>query len=446
MRLRLYERGDSQSLGDNISLNLLDWQNFQQNLWHNRLLSGRLLLHSEASPSSSPSPYVYWQDKSIQAQGFVGFLAHGGLEVEVLPRYFQGSPQLTSEYLYQHLAYLLSYSPSLSRAASLGAPGQSLTSANPNFWQVFFEKALLEQLENQNLGHYPSLKAFHTWSQGKLDIKRYTQENLPQGAWQRIPWERYSAELPARLYGIMKAVIQKMRLSTRDTTSHERLETMLQYLAAIPEYHPSLADFEQLGREDWHDPWPALLDYAEAYWQSSSLVSGGNTRAALSWMVPMERLFEEFVAGFLTKYWPDEAIQYQKNVILGEESQPGSSALYVRPDLWFPQVRLLIDTKYKYLKGALPRPQAGDIYQILTYAQVLDARQAILLYPRPGTDFEGGNRDFVIPLSGENTLLLSLRFIDLRATSSHFDPSEMDAFWREQFDLILRDGLNLGRE
>lgn len=440
MRLRLYERGQPQAVEKALAFNPLDWEAFQNYLWQHRLLSGRFLLPKLSS--KIPFPYVAWEAGMWKPREFVGFLSYQGLEMEVFPRYFQSSPDLSSSFIFQHLAYVLGYGLRISGTASLGASGYSTPEPGTHFWQAFFEKSLLEQLENHPLWQYSPPLPRRTWAQGNPDMKRYSQESLPQGQWHRLYWQAISSQENTLFYQVLKAVIRKMLAEGPEAPSRERLGSILYFLENVPTYHPRLSDFEKLQAQEWPEPWQALLEYAQAYWQSRSIIPGGDAQAGMSWMLPMERLFEEFIPNFIRTHYPHWAFDYQKQFTLSQARNKSGSDLYIRPDLWFPDARLVVDTKYKYLSPDALRPEPSDVYQLLSYAQALGAKKALLLYPHPDTKNNPQNLDYTFSLASGIRFDLSLRFLDLRGQAPRFDSDKLDESIRAQLQAIL--GSELG--
>lgn len=97
-------------------------------------------------------------------------------------------------------------------------------------------------------------------------------------------------------------------------------------------------------------------------------------RPMLPFLVDMARLYERFVAA-----WLAQRLHTQYHVS-AQVPTPVGGDLRFTIDLLIsdPQRRWVVDTKYK-----LPRsgPDAADVAQVLAYAQVTGAHQAVLVYP-----------------------------------------------------------------
>jgi 5-methylcytosine-specific restriction enzyme subunit McrC len=103
--------------------------------------------------------------------------------------------------------------------------------------------------------------------------------------------------------------------------------------------------------------------------------SGEN--AMLPFLIDMGKLYESFVAEWLRTRLPSELIvKSQERVILG-----GGSPTFIVDITLYKAVNgqplQVLDTKYK----VPDRPAPEDIYQVVTYAKLMNCRQAVLVYP-----------------------------------------------------------------
>jgi 5-methylcytosine-specific restriction enzyme subunit McrC len=99
-------------------------------------------------------------------------------------------------------------------------------------------------------------------------------------------------------------------------------------------------------------------------------------QSMLPFLVDMARLYEQFVAAWLTqRLAPTHRVAAQVHT-------PVSAELHFTIDLVISagRQRWVLDTKYKTPANG---PDAADVAQILAYAQLQGAQEAILIYPTP---------------------------------------------------------------
>jgi 5-methylcytosine-specific restriction enzyme subunit McrC len=99
--------------------------------------------------------------------------------------------------------------------------------------------------------------------------------------------------------------------------------------------------------------------------------------AMLPFLIDMAKLYESFVAEWLRMHLPQQfTMGSQQHVICGVGSPPCVIDLVLYDELTKQPIQVL-DTKYK----APGRAVKEDIYQIVTYAKLLNCREAVLVYP-----------------------------------------------------------------
>ena len=103
-------------------------------------------------------------------------------------------------------------------------------------------------------------------------------------------------------------------------------------------------------------------------------------RAMLPFLVDMARLYELFVAAWLTAHLPDTLrLKVQERVAIGQSRQLKFDIDLVLYEANSGAAWCVLDTKYK----APVSPANDDIFQAVTYAEAKGCRQAVLVYPKP---------------------------------------------------------------
>ena len=123
-------------------------------------------------------------------------------------------------------------------------------------------------------------------------------------------------------------------------------------------------------------------------------VSGNQGRSFWSFLIDMNKLFEDFIAESLRKFCKSWRIEIQESVNI---CRNGSSSLDVaiRPDIvvYTDQGKTLavLDTKWKTEIN-----KREDIFQLISYLHLLDAKIAILVYPEVSKNIRTNLQDNII--------------------------------------------------
>lgn len=103
----------------------------------------------------------------------------------------------------------------------------------------------------------------------------------------------------------------------------------------------------------------------------------GDTKM-IPFLVNMARLFELFVAAWLRRHLPVHlALDVQERVNVGEAGELRFQIDIVLYDVKKGSVLSVLDTKYKVGAG----PSTDDVSQVVTYAELKDSPEAVLVYP-----------------------------------------------------------------
>jgi 5-methylcytosine-specific restriction enzyme subunit McrC len=102
------------------------------------------------------------------------------------------------------------------------------------------------------------------------------------------------------------------------------------------------------------------------------------------------------------------------------DQKTGARRFATRPDIVISQngrPSLVIDTKWKRLKGAIDDPKRGvgqsDVYQMMAYAHVYDCRRLILLYPHHHELAEEEGMLAVHQIANKTDSLIGIATVDL---------------------------------
>ena len=127
-----------------------------------------------------------------------------------------------------------------------------------------------------------------------------------------------------------------------------------------------------------------VRDYCQLFLNNCISFDFNNNLKLFAFLLPMEYVFEDFIAGFINKELKQEiSITYQKgNTYLDTES-----IFKIKPDFFLQKgsKSVIADAKYKIIYSDEKDPKDGisqsDLYQMLAYAVRFKINQIILFYP-----------------------------------------------------------------
>jgi len=154
--------------------------------------------------------------------------------------------------------------------------------------------------------------------------------------------------------------------------------------------------------------------------------AAGSGQPGTAFLIDLEVLFERHVIRGIRAAFAGSGFTVEEQPLLHvEEQETGNPAVRMRPDVVIregEQARLVLDAKWKRLPPGRAHP--ADLYQVLAYGSVLEARQLALVHP--------GRRNACrrLRLPGEGSVQLHA----LRMTAS---PAECERSLKQLGDKLL---------
>lgn len=125
-----------------------------------------------------------------------------------------------------------------------------------------------------------------------------------------------------------------------------------------------------------NDHYRTVLSLCELILTDASLdIENEGQRSSRSFLINMDTLFEEFVAGLLTKKFGESNVSIQKKEYLDTNNQ---FLEYIDIVLKSDNTSIILDTKYKFLGQTLPSVE--DVRQVFCYSRISKTKKCALIY------------------------------------------------------------------
>ena len=345
----------------------------------------------------------------LRATQFVGVIQARGSTIQILPK-IDYDPEANAEAIIGSAAYERAATSAaqnflhlLTHARRLKLHNQSLATLNTNrgAWLEMltrlFTVELLTQLQRGFDQDYVRREDLLPYVRGRWNIARQfsRQPNLTQGL--DVSYDDY---LPDTLLNrVFRLAVYKLQQITRDAQNRQMLADLEGLLQPV-QLHAVLnqSELDQITFNRLNEHFYAAFQLAQLLLRGLTvqLLAGG--QRAIAFVFDMDRLFQEFVVGFLQTYsqrilagdWRDLPIELQGGVAkkhLVRPSHPSEKPMFLlEPDILIglPGLpKLIIDTKNKSLplKQSYRAVAEGDAYQMLAYATQFHCPSILLLYP-----------------------------------------------------------------
>jgi 5-methylcytosine-specific restriction enzyme subunit McrC len=336
---------------------------------------------------------------SLRLDSYVGVIETPcGTTLEILPKHvknFAGTPEKNilraRKVLFQMLAAVLN----LPKPRDSTVSHIELAKMPLHEWVVAQFLATLDELIKHGVRHdYQNIEAEERFLRGQLDVSKQLRQPIGRQHFFQIRHDIYSANRPENR--LLQSALHKV---AKHTKQHQRLsQELLHRFIGIPQSNNHKRDFGQ-----WQDtrlmahyksikPWCELILGERMPWAVHGLTQG------MSYLFPMETLFEKYVEVGLRKQLPvgwSLTAQANSKYLC---SHQGKNMFTLRPDfvLTDGKTEYILDAKWKLLdtcegseasKGSETSKYGisqSDFYQMFAYGHkyLSGHGDLVMIYPK----------------------------------------------------------------
>lgn len=359
----------------------------------------------ESKSVESKQRFVRFRTNEFSPQNYVGVIRYENTEINLLPKIFykkeykENKGQLTPEEIkniHLHILYWLSYNKKIRFPKSLS----DLKSIEiDSFFEILilmFATYTRDAMNRVLFQNYHDINQDNQFIKGRLDVNGYIKNNITTGNWQRITCDYDTFDIDNRFNRIIKYVSKMLLAHTENDVSQKLLYEIVFLLDDVEDAPMTLDDCEKVHLNPFYKELNAVLDYCKLFLSNSMVYSYKDEFEVFAFLLPMEKIFEDFVVGFLEENRKELDIQAQKqDRYLALKNDSG--VFQLKPDIFVknnesPANNLIIDIKYKILNPNTDDAKKGvsqaDMYQVISYAIRYEVSNIILLYPSSISDPE----------------------------------------------------------
>lgn len=387
----------------------------------------------------------------LRAQQVVGVLVAKGVTLEILPK-IDGvnEDQAIRRSLIHMLAVVLDLDISAGSSATFGWQKENLLEI---LIRLFCEKlfvTLRRGMPRKYIGCEDDLPALR----GRLSAVR--QFTVLAASPQRLACRFDELSRNVALNQIMKAAIVRLLAISASVENQRRLTELAFAYEDVANLSIKSLRWDQVFLDRTNVGWSELLRFARLVLEDRFQSTTSGAVEGFSLLFEMNKLFEEFVGRSLKSALRGTDfhvhLQGPQSYALVDQ-QSGARRFATRPDVVVSRSgrpMLVIDTKWKRLKGAIDDPKRGvgqaDVYQMMAYAHVYDCKRLVLLYPHHHELAEGEGMMVVHQIANKQDSLIGIATISLtdpRKVQSRLEKIVLDGWDPVDFTVAQLNSLDL---
>jgi len=347
---------------------------------------------SEGLDATQSQRFLSFDGDLARARNFVGFVQQGELYVEIYPKVFRNL-NLTDQacsLIIHHLFWWLTYSEkwrlpvntsNLDNLECDNLPDLIISLFANEFWRTLNETPLLL---------YHDEEASMSIPRGRINFSRYINSRLGHGNAHILECDYVPLVYDNKLNRAIKYASQILLKKSRLQQTRRTLEDVLFLLDDVTDEPCTSAILDQVRLNPAFENYRHTIAICRLVLDQQLYNHQIYDQEHWSLLLPMEAIFEDFIAGFLENEFRDTwLIEPQKGGLALVEDPV--KAFEMRHDMLLTRKskeaqQIIIDTKYKLREGDLTAEakkgvSQADMYQMAAYAMRRGCKCVLLLYP-----------------------------------------------------------------
>ena len=323
---------------------------------------------------------------TARALNFIGFIQSELEYIEIYPKVFREA-NMEKSMMLKHLFYWFDYC----RKWKFPFTDVNLS----NLQDIDLPELILNLIANQLYGVvstnpislYQDMEEAMLKPKGSLNFNRYISNSMANGNFHVLECDHQPMEYDNRLNRTIKYVARLLLSKSRFSETRQKLDDVIFILDEVQDQVCNTSFLDHIPISPFYQEYQTTIGLCRMVLEQHVYNHHYEHSKHWSLLLPMEYVFEDFIAGFLERhfstYWD---VKYQKSdMYLTDEK-----AFQMQHDIFLvarkdPSIKIIVDTKYK-LRGKFKEDKKkgiaqSDLYQMTSYAFRRGCTNVLLLYP-----------------------------------------------------------------
>lgn len=336
---------------------------------------------------NSKRPFLEIGRNSIKSLNYVGVVRANGFTVQILPKLFaHESCREQRAMAAGNLLKMLSHTGNVP-ITEMDPVGLDLMKMD--LFEVFihlFAKNLLTTIKNSPKREYIGNSDELHVIRGRIDFRHH----INPARMHIIPCRYHELSVDNLLNRTLKYTCYLMSRTSSNFTTIRLLRSIVDLLDPVTLTPVCVAEIDRIAFSRLNRIFEPYIRMCRIFLSNSSLTLQASRVESFSLLIPMERLFEEFIGTVLAEdpaYFFGRQVSVRSQATVGRlvKDANGTEFFNMRPDIVIgcPRIEAVIDTKYKQLDPGDQKlgVSQADLYQMYAYAAKTNAARCMLLYP-----------------------------------------------------------------
>ncbi|RYG54918.1 MAG: restriction endonuclease [Chitinophagaceae bacterium] len=359
-------------------------ENYLQRVW----LQYRQLNGAEVDGEDLPNRqrFLSFDGNLARARNFIGFIQGDEDDIQIYPKVFRDSG-VSADAMIRHLFFWFDYCRKWKFPFS-DVQLDTLENVDlPELIINLISGKLLEVITTSPISLYEPMEESLMMPRGVLNFNRYLVNSLSKGFDHQLECDTEPLLFDNRLNRAIKYVARVLltRAKFRETT--KKLDEIIFILDEVEDCFCTSRSLDGVKLNPFYSDYHMVIGLCRMVLDQQIYSNNHEQHSHWCLLLPMEYVFEDFIAGFLIRHFSDKwIVEYQKS----EMYLTDQKVFRMQHDIFLtsrssPEIQIIVDTKYKlrgdYKSDRKRGVDQSDLYQMTSYAIRRGCKNVLLLYP-----------------------------------------------------------------
>jgi len=362
-----------------------DLRHMLEAIWSERVFTEEL----PDNETNSYQPFFQFDGNKIRARNYSGFIQRDGDLIEIYPKVFRDNNCQERALMLNHIFYWLGYCRKWTFPFTKAGLDLKETENFPELIINLIANQIHSTVTSNPLAQYQLVEEALLTPKGSINFNRYVTNSLSKSNFHLLECDYEPFSFDNNVNRVIKYCSRLLLNKTFLSENIRILQEVIYTLDEVTDVACTLRDAELISLNSFYENYQDVLDSCKLI--LAQQLYSGKPYDLSQWclLLPMEYIFEDFIAGFLETHFNDQwKVEYQKSdLYLSDKPR----AFNLQQDIFMTNKRdsdktLIVDAKYKIReKNFSEDPKKGisqsDLYQMVSYAYKRGCHEVVLLYP-----------------------------------------------------------------
>jgi 5-methylcytosine-specific restriction enzyme subunit McrC len=388
------EYGEWQSLNNVEERQQL--QKFLDNVWEKRAFpfAQDWITDDETQREKNGQAFLQFDGKDFRAKNFVGFIQTGDIRIDIFPKVFGQEPK-DKKLMLRHLFYWLSYCSKIRFPFLQSNLDIDHIDSLPELLIFLISHEIRAQVSDNPISMYEQKEEIMTTPRGRIDFSNYVKNGLSTGNWQNVDCIHEPFVYDNRVNQIIKYTCRLLQNTTKISENRQILDDIIFVLDEVEDCFCTVQDIDKVKLSPLFVAYSDILQWCRMILEQQIHSSEHDDSTQWCFLMPMEYVFEDFIAGFTKRHFSDNwKVKPQSSEKYLCE---GPSVFLMKHDILLTSKEskeskdskkrtIILDTKYKLrseqdFEDKKKGVSQSDMYQMVSYGLRRGCENLYLIYP-----------------------------------------------------------------